>query len=85
MQQRSAWGGKVLITLVSVSLLVLVLGLLLDVAVGDPSPNSPYAFYYKIHPTVLMGKYIAWAERRLKNPNPKIEKFNGVVLGWRRF
>lgn len=67
--------------LISVSILVLVLGLLLDIVIGDPSPNSPYAFYYKIHPTVLMGKYIAWAERCLKNPNnPRLEKFNGIII-----
>ncbi len=58
-----------------------MLGILLDVAVGDPSPNSPYAAYYKIHPTVLMGNYIGALKRRLKNPDPKREKLNGVVLG----
>ncbi len=79
-QQLGLW--HILYALISVSILVLVLGLLLDILVGDPSPNSPYGFYYKIHPTVLMGKYIAWAERLLKNPNrPRLEKFNGVVLG----
>ena len=71
----------VLFELMSISLIVLLLGLLLDIVVGDPSPNSPSAFYYKIHPTVLMGKYIAGLERRLKNPNAQREKFNGVFLG----
>ncbi|MCW4010270.1 MAG: adenosylcobinamide-phosphate synthase CbiB [Candidatus Bathyarchaeota archaeon] len=63
------------------SVLVLLLGILLDVAVGDPSPNSPYGAYYRIHPTVLMGRFIAGLERRLKNPNPQWEKLNGVFLG----
>jgi adenosylcobinamide-phosphate synthase len=60
---------------------VLSLGLLLDIAVGDPSPNSPYAAYYKIHPTVLMGKYITALEQRLRDPNPQREKLNGIFLG----
>ena len=63
------------------SVSVLILGLLLDVVMGDPSPNSPFAFYYKIHPTVLMGKFIAALEQRLKNPNSGREKLNGVFLG----
>ena len=73
--------APVLLEIVSVSIIVLVLGILLDIIVGDPSPNSPFAFYYKIHPTVLMGNYIAFLERHLKNPNPKREKINGVLLG----
>jgi len=67
--------------LISVSILVLVAGVLLDIAVGDPSPNSPFAAYYKIHPTVLMGNFIKALERHLKNPNPKREKINGILLG----
>ena len=63
------------------SVSVLILGLLLDVVMGDPSPNSPFAFYYKIHPTVLMGKFIAALEQRLKNPNSGREKLNGAFLG----
>jgi adenosylcobinamide-phosphate synthase len=73
--------APVLLEIVSVSIIVLVLGILLDIIVGDPSPNSPFAFYYKIHPTVLMGTYIAFLESHLKNPNPKREKTNGVLLG----
>jgi adenosylcobinamide-phosphate synthase len=70
-----------LFDVISVSIIVLILGIILDVLVGDPSPNSPFASYYKIHPTVLMGNYIAALERRLKNPNPQREKINGVLLG----
>ncbi len=72
---------QVLFEIIAVSILTLLLGLLLDVLVGDPDPNSPYAFYFKIHPTVLMGKYIALLEKHLKNPNPQREKLNGVFLG----
>jgi adenosylcobinamide-phosphate synthase len=72
---------NVLIELFSVSIIVLILAILLDIIVGDPSPNSPSAFYYKLHPTVLMGNYTKALERYLKNPNPRREKFNGVLLG----
>ena len=64
-----------------VALVILVLAILLDVVVGDPSPNSPYAAYYKIHPTVLMGNFIKSLKAHLKNPNPKREKINGIFLG----
>lgn len=64
-----------------VALGILVLAILLDVIVGDPSPNSPYASYYKVHPTVLMGNFIKALKGHLKNPNPKREKLNGVFLG----
>lgn len=67
--------------LIWLSVFILILSLLLDIMVGDPSPNSPLAFYYKIHPTVLMGKYIAALEWRLKNTNPRQEKIHGVLLG----
>lgn len=68
--------------LISVSLIVLLLAILLDIAIGDPSPNSPFAAYYKVHPTVLMGKFIKALEKRLKNQNdPRREKANGVLLG----
>ncbi len=73
--------ATVILTLISVSALVLLLAILLDIAVGDPSPNSPFAAYYKIHPTVLMGNYTKALEKRLKNPDPRREKANGVLLG----
>ncbi len=60
---------------------VMILGLLLDVIVGDPSPNSPWASYYRAHPTVLMGNYTKALERHLKNQNPQRERLNGVLLG----
>lgn len=60
---------------------VLILALLLDVIVGDPSPNSPWKSSYKLHPTVLMGNFTKALEGHLRNPNPRREKFNGVLLG----
>jgi adenosylcobinamide-phosphate synthase len=71
----------VLFELIALSIAVLVLGISLDIIIGDPSPNSPWAFYYKIHPTVLMGNFTKALKKRLKNPNPKLEKLNGVLLG----
>ena len=73
--------ANVLIELIVVSVVVLVLAIILDIIVGDPSPNSPWASYYKLHPTVLMGNFTKALERRLKNPKPQREKFNGVLLG----
>ena len=49
---------QVLFEIIAVSILTLLFGLLLDILVGDPDPNSPFASYYKIHPTVLMGNFI---------------------------
>ncbi len=72
--------AKVLFELISASILILVLAILLDIIVGDPSPNSPLAAYYKIHPTVLMGNYTKALERRLKNPDAHKEKRNGILL-----
>jgi adenosylcobinamide-phosphate synthase len=63
------------------TLAVLILAILLDIAVGDPSPNSPYASYYRVHPTVLMGNYTKALEKHLKHPNARREKANGVLLG----
>lgn len=67
--------------LILISTIVLVLGIILDIIVGDPSPNSPFAAYYKIHPTVLMGNFIAALKPHLRNSKPKMEKVNGVFLG----
>ncbi len=34
----------------------------------------------RAHPTVYMGKIIAWLKPRIRNPNPTKEKANGVLL-----
>ena len=60
---------------------VLVLAILLDLVVGDPSPNYPDRWVFKLHPTVLMGKYTKKIEPAFKNPDAKMEKFLGVLLG----
>ncbi|MGB9959107.1 MAG: cobalamin biosynthesis protein [Candidatus Bathyarchaeales archaeon] len=53
-------------------LLILALALIIDFLFGDP-PD-------KVHPTVWMGKIIAFLKPKLKNRKPKIEKINGFLL-----
>ena len=64
-----------------VALVVLVLALMLDLIIGDPSPNYPERIQFKMHPTVWMGKFTQALKPHFKNPKPKIEKLNGVILG----
>jgi adenosylcobinamide-phosphate synthase len=59
---------------------MLILALALDLILGDPSPNYPDRLVYKLHPTVLMGKFTKKIEPAFKNPNPKTEKFLGILL-----
>ena len=63
-----------------ISILVLVLAIVLDLLLGDPSPNNPERIAFKLHPAVLMGKLTRALEPYLKSPDPKIAKFYGVVL-----
>ena len=69
----------ILSLLVAVS--VLLIALVLDLIFGDPSPNYPKRIQYRLHPTVWMGNFINVLKPIFKNPNPKIEKINGVLLG----
>jgi adenosylcobinamide-phosphate synthase len=59
---------------------VLVLAIVLDLLLGDPSPNNPEKIAFKLHPAVLMGKLTRALEPHLKSPDPKIAKFYGAVL-----
>ena len=63
-----------------IAISVLILAIALDLLLGDPSPNSPWKFTYRLHPTVLMGKATKALELYLKNSNPKIAKLKGVFL-----
>lgn len=63
-----------------IAFLILLLSLVIDFLISDPSPNTPWTLRYKVHPTVWMGKLTYRLKTVLRNPNPKIEKFNGVVL-----
>ena len=80
MFELTSWFGQNFLT-ISVAILMLVLAILLDLAVGDPSPNYPDKLVFKLHPTVLMGKFTKRIEPAFKNPNPAMEKFLGVLLG----
>ena len=59
---------------------VLVLAVILDLIVGDPSPWKPWKRIYNLHPTVCLGKLTKALEPHFKNANTKVEKLNGVSL-----
>jgi len=69
-----------LVVSLSVAVSVLVLALLIDTVLGDPSPNYPHRLQYRLHPTVWMGKLTKILEPHFKNRNPKLEKVGGVLL-----
>jgi adenosylcobinamide-phosphate synthase len=59
---------------------VLVLAIVLDLVLGDPSPNYPEKPAFKLHPTVLMGRFTKALEPHFKSPDPQTAKFLGVLL-----
>ena len=63
-----------------ITLCVLGLAIIIDRIIGDPPPPPWKSLYYKIHPTVWMGNLTSALKPHFKNPNPKIEKINGVLL-----
>jgi len=68
------------ITNLLIAVSVLALAIVIDLFFGDPSPNDPWRPQYKLHPTVWMGKLTKLLESHFKNPNPKIERLNGILL-----
>ena len=70
---------EIMSLLIAVS--ILVLALLLDLIIGDPSPNYPWRIQFRLHPTVWMGNYTKILKPFFKNRNPKLEKLGGVFLG----
>jgi adenosylcobinamide-phosphate synthase len=72
---------QILTVLVAVSISVLILAIIADLLIGDPSPSTPWKVQYKLHPTVLMGKLTKTIEPYFKSQNPKLAKLNGVFLG----
>ncbi|MCW4044371.1 MAG: cobalamin biosynthesis protein [Candidatus Bathyarchaeota archaeon] len=54
------------------SLLIFVLAFLIDVVFGE--------FPDRVHPTVGIGKAIAYFKPIFKNANPRIEKANGIIF-----
>jgi adenosylcobinamide-phosphate synthase len=69
---------RIITVLIAVS--ILILAIIVDVLLGDPSPNSPWKSTYKLHPTVLMGKLTKALEPYFKSPNPRIAKLKGTFL-----
>jgi len=59
---------------------VLVLAVILDLIIGDPSPWKPWKRIYNLHPTVWLGLLTKKLEPLFKTSNAKLEKFNGVIL-----
>ena len=54
------------------SVLIFVMAFLIDLVLGE--------YPDKIHPTIGIGKIISYLKPKLKNPNQRIEKANGVLL-----
>ncbi len=64
-----------------IPIVMLILAVVLDLVLGDPSPNNPDKWVFKLHPTVLMGNFTGKIEPYFKNKDPKVEKVLGVLLG----
>jgi adenosylcobinamide-phosphate synthase len=62
------------------AIIILILAIMFDIVVGDPSPNSPWKLTFKLHPTVLMGEYTRKLEPYFENPQPRMAKFKGALL-----
>jgi adenosylcobinamide-phosphate synthase len=54
------------------SILIFLFAFLIDIVFGE--------YPDRIHPTIAIGKVIAYLRPKLKNKNPKVEKANGVLL-----
>ena len=63
-----------------IAVTVLILAIALDLLLGDPSPNNPEKTAFKLHPTVLMGKFTKALEPHFKSAKPKIAKLKGFFL-----
>jgi adenosylcobinamide-phosphate synthase len=59
---------------------VLILAVILDLIIGDPSPWKPWKRIYNLHPTVWLGQLTKKIEPYFKTRNATFEKFNGVLL-----
>jgi len=67
-------------TNILIAVCVLGLAIVIDWLFGDPPPPPWKSTYYKLHPTVWMGKLTKTLEPHFKNTVPKREKLNGVLL-----
>ncbi|MDR2204165.1 MAG: cobalamin biosynthesis protein [Nitrososphaerota archaeon] len=59
---------------------ILILSVILDLIIGDPSPWKPWKRIYNLHPTVWLGQLTKKIEPYFKTHNAKLEKFNGIIL-----
>jgi adenosylcobinamide-phosphate synthase len=62
------------------AIIIIVLAIIVDLILGDPSPNDPDRWAFKLHPTVLMGNFTKKIEPGFKNPSANMEKFLGILL-----
>jgi len=60
----------------------LILAVIIDLLVGDPSPWKPWHRIYNLHPTVWLGKLTKALEPHFKNGNDTAEKAGGVLLAF---
>jgi adenosylcobinamide-phosphate synthase len=70
----------IIVPSILIAIVIIILAIVIDLFLGDPSPWRPWKSRYKLHPTIWLGKLIKALEPRFKNPNQKIEKLNGVFL-----
>jgi adenosylcobinamide-phosphate synthase len=54
------------------SVLIFALAFLIDLVFGE--------YPDRIHPTIAIGKMITYLKRKSKNPNPRMEKANGILM-----
>ena len=54
------------------SVFIFTLAFLIDLVFGE--------YPDRIHPTIGIGKIITYLKRKAKNPNPRVEKANGVLM-----
>ena len=66
------------ITYLLIAVCVLAVAIVIDLLLGDPSPWNSWRL--KLHPTVWMGTFTRVLESHFRNPVPKKERFNGVLL-----
>ncbi|HII85292.1 TPA: cobalamin biosynthesis protein [Candidatus Bathyarchaeota archaeon] len=68
------------LTIPIVAIVVLIIAIVLDLIFGDPSPSYPNRLAFRLHPTVLMGRFTKILEPHLKKSDPRKTKINGILL-----